>query len=190
MTDKKINTRVEKEGEGQEDIRAAYQAAVGLVAYEGQLSWHTTSVFVQFGFLLIAAAVSPLFVDTGSLGLKASAGLLLSVVGAIASVMWWSMVARSRKYYQYWIYTARELEQYLSDRVQTFTRGSRFAGNHEVNFMTRHEGKEEIVSLQFKFIERIHMKNNFHLLYATFTIIFLILCLINLYRLHKALLNP
>ncbi|HEX8723405.1 MAG TPA: hypothetical protein VF736_22495 [Pyrinomonadaceae bacterium] len=177
---------MEKEAADRADVRAAYQSAVDLIIYEGQLSRNTTSVFVQFGILIIAAAVSPLFVDTGSTGLKASVGFILSVVGVVASVMWWSMVARSRRYYEYWIYCASELEQYLPGQVQTFERGYRFARNHEVTFAVKNEGKEHTLSLQFKFIERIHMKNNFHLLYATFTAIFVVLCLINLYRLHRA----
>lgn len=173
-----------------EDVRAAYQSAIQLITYEGQLSWQTTSVFVQFGILLVAASVFPSFIGTDDKRLIAVTGFVLSIIGLIASVMWWSMIARSRRYYTFWIYNASELEKYMSEKVRTFRKGYRFSRNHEVKFTLQSEDGEELVPLQFKFIERIKMTSNFHLLYGTFTAIFLLISLINLFRLGQSFFHP
>ena len=54
-----------------EDIRAGYQAALQLVAYEGALSWQVTNIFITLAFVLIASASAPLFTVTAKLTYKA-----------------------------------------------------------------------------------------------------------------------
>ncbi|HKQ99937.1 MAG TPA: hypothetical protein VJT09_04650 [Pyrinomonadaceae bacterium] len=157
-----------------EDIRAAYQSSVQLIVYEGGLSWHTTSVFIHFATLLIAGAVFPAFLGSVNQRLIAVVGLIFSVAGFAASIMWWSMVARNRRYYEFWFYSARELEKMMHSEIQTFQRGFEFSRGNEVSVAN--------IIMKFKFIERIRMKSNLNLFYGLFTLIFVLLGIINVYR--------
>ena len=160
------------------EIIAAYQSAVDLAIYEGGLAWQATSVYIQFSILLIAGAIFPSFVGTINPQILSLAGLILSFVGVGSTLAWWSMIGRSRTYYQYWILSARELESQLSEPIQTLTRGAKFA-----------EGDNVVVdstSIKFRLFERIKMRTNFSLIYATFLLSFIVIMIINFLRVIKA----
>lgn len=171
-----------------EDIRIAYQSVVSFITYEGHLSWSVTSVFVQFAILLIAASVLPSFIGSTDARFTSITGFVLSLVGMVASIMWWSMVARTRKYYQYWLFTARELEQYMAQEIRTFERGFDLAVGGQATFKfpqkADHTGGSQ--AIQFKAIERIKMQTNFRILYGTFTAIFIMLAVLNIVRITQA----
>ena len=157
-----------------EDIRAAYQSSVQLIAYEGGITWRTTSVFIQFATLLIAGAIFPAFIGSVSPKLIAVVGLVFSIAGLAASIMWWSMVSRNRRYYEFWFYSARELETMMYPGIQTFQRGFEFSRGNEVSVSN--------VTLKFNFIERIKVSSNLKLFYGLFTVVFALLGVINVYR--------
>src|SRR5215213_4900533 len=157
-----------------DDIRVAYQVAARLITYEGSLAWRTTSIFIQFATLLIAGASFPSLVGSLDPRLVASLGLLFSSAGFTASAMWWSMVLRSRRYYEYWILRAGELETLMDPRIRTFRDGLSFSKGNEL--------KVGGSNIKFETIERIRMKSNISLFYGIFILAFLILGALNLYR--------
>mgnify|MGYP003576968661 CR=1 FL=1 len=157
-----------------DDIRTAYQAAVQLIIYEGQLTWWSLAVFMAFATLLIAGAASTSFLGVTNAQLVAMVSLLFAIAGVISSLMWWSMLARGRRYYEYWVASARALEQQMGDTIQTLQRGQLFAEGGKVQVDNK--------VIAFRFIERIPMKSIFHLFYASFTLIFFCLVAMNSYR--------
>jgi len=167
-----------KEQHNSDDIRAGYQIAIQLAIYESRLSWHTTAVFVAFACLLVAGAVFPSFIGTVAPKIISLVGFAFSLIGLIASLMWWSMVSRSRKYYTYWFLSARELEKQMSENVKVIERGGVFSDGNKITV-----DEKELV---FKAIERIRMKTNINMFYITFMILFVFLVGVNIIRVIKA----
>lgn len=164
----------EKDKVSPEDIRAAYQSSVQLIVYEGGVTWRTTAVFIRFATLLIAGAIFPAFIGSVNPKLIATAGLIFSIAGLAVSIMWWSMISRSRKYYEFWFYSARELETMMYSGIQTFQRGFEFSRGNEVSVSN--------TTMRFSFIQRIKMRSNLNLFYGLFTGVFALLGIINVYR--------
>jgi hypothetical protein len=162
----------------QADLRAAYQTLAQMIVYEGQLAWRSTAVFLPFGTLLLAGSISPTIINTDNPQLVAAIATVISILGIAASSMWWSMVSRSRRYYQYWLFSARELEKHLNETIQTFQRGNRLARGSMVDV----DGHEII----FQTLERIRMLTNFNLFYGSFLLAFVILLAINMIRVVRA----
>jgi hypothetical protein len=156
------------------NIGLAYQSTVSMIAYEGQLAWQATTIFVQFTILLVAGATFPSFIGTADPRPVALTGLALSSLGAMSSVAWWCMVSRSRKYYYYWILVARELESSLPEAIDLFHRGQRFAVGETVEV--------DGVRIHFKSLERVRMKSGLAFVYASSLVIFILLLAVNVYR--------
>ena len=108
-----------------DDVRVAYQTAIQIFVYEGTTDWRITSTFATFNTLLLAVAAYPLITQAQGRAFQLAA-VVLALAGVVASVIWWSMLARSRQYHDYWLRSARELEQYLDPRIQTLQRGERW----------------------------------------------------------------
>jgi hypothetical protein len=160
------------------DLRAAYQSVTNLIAYEGQLAWRCTAVFFPFATLLLAGAVSPSWVQSRDSQVIAVIATVFSAIGVTASIMWWSMVSRSRRYYEYWLGTACLIESQMGESVITYETARRMADGNSVVVGDR--------SYQFKTLERIRMRTNINLLYATFCIAFVGLICFNFVRLVRA----
>ena len=156
------------------NIGPAYQSAVNMIAYEGQLAWRATTIFVQFTILLVAGATFPSFIGTADPRPIALTGLALSSLGAASSIAWWCMVSRSRKYYYYWILVARELESYLPETVDLFHRGQRLAAGETVDV--------DGTRIHFRSLERVRMKSGLAFVYASALVIFILLFAVNVYR--------
>ena len=169
-----VRNRPPEARESSDDLRAAYSAAVQLIGYEGQLVWRATGIYMGFASILIAGAVFPSFVPTHDSHIIGGIGLVVAAGGFVATILWWSMIARSRKYYAYWIASARELEQHLDWRITTLQRGHEFAEGG------RPRVKEEVH--MFRSIERVKMTTNLHILYGAFTCIFVSLVALNVFR--------
>ena len=94
-----------------ENARVGYQVASNLWIYEGGTLWS------KFNALLVANSVV-----LSALGLSMSAAsplrvfsIGMPVVGIILCVMWFLLTERSFRFYKYWIWSAREIEeQYLN----------------------------------------------------------------------------
>lgn len=103
-----------------ENARVGYQAAVALWIYEGGQVWN------RFGAMLIA---NSLLVGGSSFILSSEKSLLpwaLSVpaLGVLLCIVWWLLTTRSYAQQDYFVSSARELEElYLAEPVKTVARG-------------------------------------------------------------------
>lgn len=161
-----------------EQIIAAYRVAATMITYEGGLGWRVTRVFLSFATILVAGAVSPSFIGSNKPGSLALVGVLVALVGLVATLGWWSMFSRSRKYYEYWVACARELEKKLSPSVDIFSRGRKFAGGDTA--------KVDGTSIRFGSIERVTMRATLVVVYITYFLTFFVLLALNLWRTVKA----
>jgi hypothetical protein len=178
-----------REKDTSEDVRVAYQSAVAMITYEGQLTWQVTSVFMQFSAGLVAVSVLPNFIGEATPLILYIVALVLSAAGCVASVMWASMIFRNRRYYQYWLFTAAELEAKMAEPVKTFSVGYDFSSGEAIRFSNATH-PDQAKKSRLRFIERVRMSSNLGILYATFLLVFLILTIVNLIRLFHTIFAP
>ena len=112
-----------------EDARIGYQVAIGLWTYEGEQNW------ARFNVMLIANSI--IFAILGlvvtSQNPKQSISLVMSIVGTILCVMWFLITKRGFDYQNYYVLSARELEErFFSGVIKTSSRGGTFADGHSV----------------------------------------------------------
>jgi phosphate/sulfate permease len=115
-----------------DNVRAGYQSAVNLWAYEGGLCWARFNVMLMANSIILT--VSGITANQGnrlSLILK-----VMPIVGLVMCVAWFLLISRAFSYYKYWVMSARELEERLEDAaVKTVSRGATFAAGEEVSFI-------------------------------------------------------
>jgi hypothetical protein len=112
-----------------ENARIGYQVAVGLWIYEGDENW------ARFNVMLVANSII-----LGVIGLvvtsaqpKLSISFLMSIVGLILCVSWSLITKRGFDYQNYYVKSARELEErFLAQVLKTVSRGSVFASGRPV----------------------------------------------------------
>lgn len=138
------------------DQRVGYQVATQMMIFEGNLKWRMTGVFVPFAGLILVAAVMPSFIGINNEKVIAIVATIFSIVGIIISFMWYSMLSRSHKYYEYWIASARELEKQLDTSVKTLERGRRLSAQQEVDgdrfIFNKHERVRVVANLKFFYV--------------------------------------
>ena len=113
------------------DVRAGYQLVGQLIAYEGQLVWSQTGVFVLVLAALLAGAFLEKLPGVTSKELTAFLQLVSALFALVSSLVWWSMALRSRKYYNYWVAQGRELEQHMPG-IAILTEGRRLGMRKEI----------------------------------------------------------
>ncbi|MGE0681250.1 MAG: hypothetical protein AB7P69_10185 [Candidatus Binatia bacterium] len=126
--------------------------------------------------LIIVAAVFLSFVGVIDSRVIAVVATACSLVGIAVTFLWWSMVFRSRKYYSYWIASARELEKQLIGTVKTLEHGQKLTDTQVVD-------EEHLV---FKRHERIRVSQNLNAFYLTFLVVFVLLLVWNILRVVRA----
>lgn len=159
-----------------DDIRNAYQTLPQMIAFEGQKPWNALSVFIQLAFVLVAIAIVPnlLIGENENNVIVAIIGLLLSICGIAASVIWMAFDIRYRKITKYWVLSTRELEEKLSDSIVAFQRGKNLSKGNEVEVSGE--------TLRYSFIERIPVRIGFRVIYGVFFTVFIILAGYNISR--------
>ena len=130
-----------------DDVRCGYQTAVDMCIYEGELIWARYNAMLVANTLIITA-IGLSFAGATRLWLLS---IVLPVVGIVLCWMWFIFAKRGADYLYYWVWSARELEQKLSNAaVKTFSRGAEFAAGRPVTFEL--DGK--IQSLQMSYWSR------------------------------------
>ena len=157
-----------------DDVRVAYQTAIQIFVYEGTTDWRITSTFATFNTLLLAVAAYPLITQAQGRAFQLAA-VVLALVGVVASVIWWSMLARSRQYHDYWLRSARELEQYLDPRIQTLQRGERWRQGQLIEVA----GDRMVMP----WYARLRMAVALHFVFGFFCVAYLVVLLSMAYRL-------
>ena len=141
-----------------ENARVGYQAAVSLWIYEGSQIWSkftamiyaNTIVLATIGIVITSARASDLRV------LRTA----LAILGLVLCLSWILLTKRSFEYYNYWIFSSREIEEnYLSDAVQTVSRGAIFADGKQVSFQTRpalqHQASAQLPNIKIQTVSYV-----------------------------------
>jgi hypothetical protein len=122
-----------------ENALIGYQMAIHLWTYQGEQWW------ARFNIMLVANSII-----IASIGLAITSQhqptaftLLLPIVGLFLCAIWFILVRREVGYSDYYIMSARELEEkYLSDSVKTVSRGGLFAEGNPVTIEIGGKRKE------------------------------------------------
>jgi hypothetical protein len=116
-----------------ENARTGYQVAVNLWVYEGTTIWAKFTAMVYANTILLATL--GLLITSNRASELALFRIALAGLGLSLCASWIFLTVRSFATYKYWIFSARELENYLSP-VQTVSRGGSFADGKRVTFTT------------------------------------------------------
>ena len=157
-----------------ENARVGYQVATNLWVYEGTTFWS------KFNALLVANSIV-----LGSIGLSMTTSrhvVVLSIgmpiVGIFLCGFWLLLAKRSFDYYKYWIFSAREIEErYLSNAVQTVSRGGKFADGGKAEMEIAGEKKPLPMSCWARLL-RIEWAS--YLIIGLFFAIYMIILIINI----------
>lgn len=106
-----------------EGARVGYRAAIDLWIQQADHIWDVFNVMLVANGIIIGAIALNITRDHP----RTEFTVLLSVFGVVLSLAWLIRMARAYDYLEYYIHSARELEEnYLSDPVRTVSRGSDF----------------------------------------------------------------
>ena len=111
-----------------EKAKLGYQAAIQMIAYEGQVIWRAFSAMVTANSLIVATGAFLAHLRPGIPALK-----LLPILGWILCLCWLLVVARQFGYYRYWFACAKGLEKdHLSPTVLTISAGGEYSKGNTV----------------------------------------------------------
>ena len=115
-----------------ENARVGYQVAADLQTSEQETLWSKFNTLVLANSIILASIGLCMTASRTSRDLILFS-IMLSFVGMVLCFLWFSIMKRGFEYHNYWLFSARELEeQYLSHPVQTFSRGEKFADGKEI----------------------------------------------------------
>ena len=156
-----------------ENARVGYQAAISLMTYEGNLIW------ARYGLMLLAHTII-----LSAIGLTSDAPRLartvtltgLSLVGLVLCFVWWLVNDIGFRYFFYWLFSARELEELCLSPVRTLSRGTPFTPGEVVTVLVG-GGERQLPLGRKDRIKILHASNLViilvGLLYVTFLVVFL-----------------
>lgn len=148
-----------------------------MIAKEGQKQWSATSVFVQFSIVMIAAALVPAIIPGFDPKTSSILGLVISVIGIFASLVWLAFIQRFEKIVLYRVLSTREIEEQMSSLLMAFQRGKDFAAGDEVTVSGE--------TIQYKHVERLPERWGLPMIYVTFLLIYAGLAVLNAIRLFS-----
>jgi hypothetical protein len=103
-----------------DNARIGYQAAISMAGLEGNLVW------TRYGLMLLAHTIILSAVGLASNASQPAKGLIwfgLSLVGLVLCALWWIVNDVGFRYFFYWIFAARELEEGYLAPVKLIGRG-------------------------------------------------------------------
>ena len=122
-----------------ENARVGYQAALDLWNTQAQLASSRFNVMV-FANTIILATIALAIAYSRSFPLFFTQAL--SLVGIVLCLVWLHAHWRASQYNNYLLWSARELESYLTDSVVTVSRGALFSEGTEVTLTIDNERKK------------------------------------------------
>jgi hypothetical protein len=113
--------RSSEDGEAQlENARVGYHAAVSLMTFEGNLVWTRYGLMVLVHTIILTA----IGLTSGAPQPARTVTLVgLSLVGLMLCVVWWLVNDIGFRYFFYWLFSARELEERYLSPARTLSRG-------------------------------------------------------------------
>jgi hypothetical protein len=138
-----------------ENARVGYQVAVSLWIYEGSQIWSKFTAMI-YANTIVLATIGIVITSTRASDLR----LLRVALAILGLVLWILLTKRSFEYYNYWIFSSREIEEnYLSDAVQTVSRGAVFADGKPGSFQTRpkiqHQASSQLPNIRIQTVSYI-----------------------------------
>jgi hypothetical protein len=154
------------DAEESENARAGYQSAVELMVFEGNLVW------ARYGLMLLAHTII-----LTAIGLTADTPrpirmiilVGLSLVGLTLCVLWWLVNDIGFRYFFYWLFAARELEEKFLAPVRTLSRGTPLTGEGTVTLQLDGESRK----LKIKAADRRHMVVSSRLIIIIFSVLYI-----------------
>lgn len=108
-----------------ETIHLAYQSALQMIAYQGQITWSSFNSILAANAFLIAAGV---FVLRATIRNGWIVGIVISVAGLVICLVWFFVLKRHFSYYAYYHAWARATEKLARHKhLQMITSGKSFA---------------------------------------------------------------
>lgn len=164
------NRSVQDDDVRRENARIGYQAAINLWMYEGATSWARLNVMVVANSIIIGA-ISLLLINQHPLAILI---VSLTILGLVLCITWLSLIMRSFDYHDYWVLSARELEElYLADSIQTVSRGGSFASGNTVQIKIGNNHR----NLKMNVLSRIKVRWISYIIISTFIGVYIILFL-------------
>jgi hypothetical protein len=118
-----------------DDVRAGYEVAVELMVSEAEMLWSKFNALLVINTILLGTSSLNIFGPNQASPLgRLVSGAVAPFVGVILCVLWWLLMDRSFSRFDYWIHSARELEERMAGPITTLTRGAEFAQGCEVTF--------------------------------------------------------
>jgi 4-amino-4-deoxy-L-arabinose transferase-like glycosyltransferase len=125
-----------------------YQTAIDLWTYQGEQVW------ARFNIMLVANSivVTAIVLTISSQKLLPIFTKLLALIGFILCLFWYLLIKRESEYADYYINSARELEeQYLAPIIKTVSRGASFANGNKITLKINKKEKELQMSRMARF---------------------------------------
>jgi hypothetical protein len=111
-----------------ETARTGYQAAITLWAYEGSLIWSKFTAMVYVNTFIVLAISVIISVKP----VLKSASIALAAIGVILCTAWLAIMRRSFFYHDYWVASARGLEQLLKP-LKTVSQGKLLSEGRKID---------------------------------------------------------
>jgi len=128
-----------------QNARVGYQTAINILCSVGQINWSMMNSMILAHSILIGAIILCL---TSQCNLNIFASVL-SFTGLIICICWFLITYRGFKTQLYWVLSARELEeQYLSDPVNTISRGGKFKDGEQVSLTIKKCGDSKQIPIK------------------------------------------
>jgi hypothetical protein len=146
------------------NARIGYQGAISAWINENRQNWDKTRILLLFNSLLLAGVLQLLLKEDKYPYLS----LILCIFGLIICALWTHILYRGLKYNDYWINSAREIEEYyLKDAVKTFSHGALFSNGKLVSFS---HGKD----LKISILPKITVKKSIYILIIMIALLYFI----------------
>ena len=134
-----------------ENMRAGYQAAIALWAYEATTIW---AKFTMVSGNTILIATLGLMLTSDNATQLAFLALALAVLGCLLCIVWVLITLRSFDFQKHWILSARELELHLPP-VRTVMQGGLLGDQQVVNYRFDPETRHRFRTSQFANVENL-----------------------------------
>jgi hypothetical protein len=152
-----------------EDARVGYQVATSLRTSRADELWSQFNGIMTANAIILAAT----FVSSNDPESDRILRIGMPIVGLILTAFWLVLHARGTSYSQYYLLSARELEEkYLGDTVRTLSRGGKLAKGEEVELYIGGQAMKIRMSLPARLFR---VRNSAYLVILAFAGIYLAL---------------
>lgn len=154
------------------NARVGYQSAISLWGHEGRFLWNKYQAMLVAHSILVAGIVHLLSGERRGLS-SLCLSALLDTAGLSLCFFWYVMIDRSLKWVDYWIYSARELEERWLEPVRTIKRGGKLRSSREVHICLTKTQKTKVRQIEPWY--GLKVASAFYLVIGVFALIYLVI---------------